>query len=369
MTLGAVVLTLSLILDVGLTGLYRLAKHGTVHYRAVHHSAIRVPSPVFHNGLKPNASSDAEGWGPLHATLYTNSLGFKDGAIRTVPLASAQYRVLFMGDSFTEGVGYDYPQTFAGLIADALAPRGIEVLNAGVVGYFPAIYYRKTEHLLQTVGLQFDLMVVCLDISDPVDEVKGVEVRNGETVLAPKRDSPVIEFLLSYSTIPRHAIKALSVLKQMAREPEFRLTRPITRTAEDERYGTAQERSLWTVDQELFEAYGRRGLERAERHMTRLHALLSEQGIPMALVIYPWPDQIVRHDLDSIHAQFWRRWADAHAVPLINLFPDFIESDRPPLDIVTEFFIAGDTHWNEAGHRLVARRLLEELGPLLPKRP
>jgi lysophospholipase L1-like esterase len=366
LTLGVIVLALSLILDLGLTTLYRLAKHGTIHFRAGHRSTIRVPSAVFHNGLKPNALSEAEGWGPLHPTLYTNSLGFKDSAIRTVLLAPDHSRILFMGDSFTEGVGYDYPQTFVGLIDEALRPKGIEVLNAAVVGYFPAIYYRKTQHLLDTIGLRFDLMVLCLDVSDPIDEVKGVEIRDGETVLTPKRDSPVLEFLSAYSTIPRHLIKALSLLGQMVREPDFRLTRPIARTAEDERYGTGQERSLWTIDQELLDAYGRRGLARAERHMNLLHALLSRHRIPLVLVIYPWPDQIAHRDLDSIHARFWQRWALARSVPVINLFPDFIRGDQRPLDVVAEFFIQGDTHWNEKGHRLVARRLLQELSPLLP---
>ena len=356
---------LSLVLDLALTSVYNLVKHGTIHHRVNKPSPIRAASPVFHHTLKPDTISDAEAWGPLHPTLVTNSLGIKDRSARTVSPRPEHHRIVFMGDSFTEGVGYDYPHTFVGLIDEALGPGGIEVLNAGVVGYSPAVYYKKTEYLLNTVGLVFDAMVVCLDVSDPIDEIKNYTIRGDETILTPDLPSPVTEFFSNYSTIPRHLIKLVRLADEMVRDSEFRMTEPIVQTAEDKRYGTRQERSLWTIDRPLYEALGRRGQARAERHMNLLHSLLSNRRIPLILVVYPWPDQIAHHDLDSIHVKFWRDWAAARSVPFVNLFPGFIDDSRPPYDTIAAFYIPGDTHWNDAGHRLVARYILKELSPLV----
>ena len=79
-----------------------------------------------------------------------------------------------MGDSFTEGVGYDFEKTFVGIVDKALSTKGMEVLNAGVIGYFPAIYFKKTEYLLETLKLKFNHMVLFLDISDIADEFKSL---------------------------------------------------------------------------------------------------------------------------------------------------------------------------------------------------
>lgn len=360
-TLGVIVFILTITLDFGLTMAYYLFMHGTVHYKALPRTEIRIPSAVYHHALKPNAYSDKEGWGPLHPTMYTNSLGFRDKIQREVPLSRGQHRILIMGDSFSEGVGYDFELTFAGILAESLSRRGIDVLNAGVVGYSPVIYFKKAEYLLNTVGLKFDQMIVFLDISDIADEVKSYEIRNGETVLVPETHSYSGELVYRYSTISRNVLEFLSRTTKMMNDPEYRKVPRITRTSEDRRYGINEERSLWTVEKTFLEAYGYKGLLRAQLHMDRLCELLERHNIKLMLVVYPWPDQINRHDLNSLQVRFWRAWASRHSVRFVNLFPEFIKDGQSATDIIAEYYINGDTHWNDKGHSLVAHRILREL--------
>src|SRR3954454_19888139 len=61
-------------------------------------------SPFYHHGLKKHFKG-VTGWGPLRIRMFTNSLGFKDKLTRDVPLAPNRRRIVFIGDSFTEGVG------------------------------------------------------------------------------------------------------------------------------------------------------------------------------------------------------------------------------------------------------------------------
>lgn len=68
-------------------------------------------------------------------------------------------------------------------------------------------------------------------------------------------------------------------------------------------------------------------------------------------IVYPLPDQIAAHDRDSIQVRYWRAWSAKHDVRFINGFEPFF---REPAEIVLKkYFIPGDVHYNEAGHRLL----------------
>ena len=132
-------------------------------------AGFRTPHHYYHHSLAPNRAQRTI-WEDRVIPEYTNSLGFLDGSVRTVPLASEQRRVLLMGDSITEGYGVPFDQSFAGVLADQLGAEGVEVLNAAVLSYSPKLYYLKTKYLIEEVGLDFDALYVFIDISDVQDE-------------------------------------------------------------------------------------------------------------------------------------------------------------------------------------------------------
>jgi len=121
-------------------------------YKKEDRVSARIANPVYHHDLAASFSGyDRWGDGNVYR-LYTNSLGFKDVSPRIVSLAQDQRRVLLMGDSFTEGIGVPFEQTFAGLLfRDGLENvNKVEFLNAAVVGYSPVIYYKKIKYLLES---------------------------------------------------------------------------------------------------------------------------------------------------------------------------------------------------------------------------
>src|SRR5581483_10233058 len=99
-TLLLVVLVLIVGLDLAFTRVYEVFR--PEFYRE--HSIFRVKSELYHHGFRPNMSTDFEYWGPLASSYRTNSLGFRDERVREVPLKSDKHRILFIGDSFTEGI-------------------------------------------------------------------------------------------------------------------------------------------------------------------------------------------------------------------------------------------------------------------------
>ena len=100
---------------------------------------IRIPHSVYHHTFS-SGSTATELFRGNKYTIYTNSLGFKDKSPREVLLKSEGKRILFIGDSFTEGVTFNYEDTFVGIIDSNLSKNKIEVLNAGRSSYSPIIY-------------------------------------------------------------------------------------------------------------------------------------------------------------------------------------------------------------------------------------
>jgi hypothetical protein len=70
----------------------------------------RVANPIFHHAFLPNYHG-FDIWAEHKYRLNTNNLGFKDSAVREVPLVPSTRRVLLIGDSFTEGLGLPFEDT------------------------------------------------------------------------------------------------------------------------------------------------------------------------------------------------------------------------------------------------------------------
>ncbi len=334
----------------------------------------RVRSEAYHHGLAPNRRI-TEAWGFNRYSYATNSLGFKDEKPRDVALEGKLPRVLFLGDSFTEGKGFAYPQTFVGLVAGVLAKQGVEVFNAGVDSSAPVIYRLKTKHLLEKVGLTFDAVVVFLDVSDIYDQARRYQWdAKGDLIVPPSpepsfgvrarlwlRDNSVI-FRLGL-VLYDYAGAAIGFVSQRL-EIADAWNKPLSDVDDYDRWlysVTNKVFSAWTFDDDRWSAYGKLGRERAVRDMDGLLALLRERGISLTLAVYPWPDQLFHDPKAPRHLGFWRDWAAEKKVPFISLFPAFTGDE--PRAVMERYFIPFDFHWNAEGHKLVAKTFLEQFTP------
>jgi lysophospholipase L1-like esterase len=334
----------------------------------------RVRSDAYHHGLAPNRQI-TEAWGNARYRYATNSLGFKDLGPRDVELKGKNPRVLFLGDSFTEGKGFPYPETFVGLVAEKLASSGVEVLNGGVDSYAPVIYRLKTKHLLETVGLRIDSVVVFLDVSDIYDQARRYQKdAAGKLVVPPKPEDPasvrVRNFLREYSVIARFGFVGWDVAhfayRYLRRRLEIFQTgkKPFWDVDAVDIWSHSVTRLInaaWTYNDDHWREFGKAGRKSARQDMDGLLALLRERGIALTLAVYPWPDQLYHDPKAPRYQGFWRDWAEANGVPFISLFPAF--TDANPRDVLERLFIPYDFHWNADGHKLVAKTFLEKFTP------
>ena len=251
----------------------------------------RVSSEVYHHGLAPNLRV-REGWGLIRYRYATNSLGFKDAAPRAVDPGGGAYRVLFLGDSFTEGKGLDYRRSFVGRVARAWGKRGIEVLNAGVDSYSPVIYRLKLKHLVEAKGLRIDLCVVFLDVSDIYDEVRRYRVDSEGRLAVPPGEGDAVgigRFLRDHSFTARLLPFAWDHLAFLGKawKRRLRVARDTGNPVLDvDRLDmwiasvTGLMASAWSYDDARWEAYGRAGRARAAANMNGLLTQLERLGVP-----------------------------------------------------------------------------------------
>ncbi len=330
----------------------------------------RIYSPVYHHDLAPNRLVADARWGTVRYSFATNSLGLKDRAVRPVPQHADRPRLLFMGDSFVEGNGTDFDHSVPGQVEKILADLNVEVLNAAVSSYSPAIYYRKTKHLIEDRGLEIDAVAVFVDISDIDDEARGVRLDADDNVIS-RGTGPMDEWTQKAVLRTRGFLKRNSsvyrLVSALNRERKARITHAgncLDALAADDpaqpldaaffRAQLANPRSQWTWNDALHKDWGQQGLDTAAANMAKLEAFLSSRGIPLIVAVYPWPEQIFQGETDSRQSRFWRRWARNNGAHFLDLFPVFGHG-LEPLAAYRKYFVLCDVHWNAAGHELVAR--------------
>jgi lysophospholipase L1-like esterase len=322
----------------------------------------RIYDSVYDHGFAANFEG-YDVWGEARYPLITDSLGFKDALPREVPLKSASRRILLIGDSFTEGIGQPFENTFAGLLAQqgAKRPDKVEFLNAGVASYSPTIYYAKIEYLLDK-GLQFDEVVLLSDSSDVEDEASSYFCIDADPKYRKFCNTPP-------GSVPQPAIKRDFFIDHFAVTNRVRL---IVKRWFQTRLGNKRHainddhnRIGWTTvhpDPEKYRPLGvDGGIARSLANMTRLSDLLASRNIPLTIVVYPWAQQIAQNDRDSKQVRLWRDFCPGHCKAFIDLFPAIFAASDADKDWYEHLYIVGDDHFSALGNRLMSRELAKRL--------
>lgn len=358
--LAAMVLVVLVGMDFAARNLYlalRTAPHGRVYH------------PVYDHGYRPNFEW-MDKYGTWRAKFYSNSLGFRDGSIRTITPRADHPRILFIGDSFTEGVGIPWEETFVGRLEADLKPQGVEVLNAGVMSYTPLLAKAKVRFLIEKEGLEFGRLVLFLDMSDIKDELFYREDEHGNARLIPygpfASEAGWGTWVEHFGEFSENVIEPnFAVIGALSRNLKIHL-RKITRKELGSRgaFTTLPDWILyWEKENAPNRDIARQGIEKLQRTLSELAAYLRGKNIPMTLVIYPWKEAVRPDGQETGVQAIWKAWAAREQVDLIDLFPVFA-----PCQPIADWFIPGDCHWNARGHALVAETLMKNPEKVLPKR-
>jgi lysophospholipase L1-like esterase len=366
---GLVVLFIILVCDIVLA---QALKYSTDFWIATYPPMnYRIRSDKFHHDLVKNRVVN-ERWGAINYSFFTNSLGFKDSEIREVPLQVNKTRILFIGDSFTEGSGFSYQDTFVGKIATHYKQKNIDVLNAGVASYAPEVYFRKVRYLVEDIGLKFNHVVVFIDVSDIHDEIALYKLDKNQNLVVPEKErsrnidqfghwlrdnsSSARLFTLirdNLSFLKKNIKRRLKTAKLLKKSYWDVTTAEMTVNAIVPHFA-----SEWSYKDSAWKGTGKAGRKKAVLNMNRLFHFLKSKNIRLTIAVYPWPDQLINDPKAPKHREFWGTWAKNKNISMVDLFPLFTKDN--PYEVLNHYFLRNDVHWNRAGHNLVAMEFLRQ---------
>jgi hypothetical protein len=316
--------------------------------------AYRIGHAVYHHDLTPNFDGLGQ-WGPIIYRVCTDSNGFKTSCEKKEDQGK-DFDIAFIGDSFTEGVGLPYEETFVGQIARARPDW--KVANMAVVSYSPSIYISKVKKYLAE-GFRFKELVVFVDVGDIQDDAVMYKYSDGvvkarHSLTAAQKAGNLAYFLFPVTTSTFLVPYALNPGPQP--DPVHFL---------EPHYS----RSGWTTNENIG-GFGEIGVNGAITLsldiMTQLHELLTSHGIRLSVGVYPWPGQILYDSSESRHVRIWRDFCEARCARFFDIYPAFFAyADRfGKKEAMEKLYITGDVHHSAEGARLIAEHFLIKHRPV-----
>lgn len=332
----------------------------------------RIQSNIYSHDFAANMEVK-EKWQNFYKTIITNSLGYRDDTKQKIEKVSNNKRVYIIGDSFIEGMGYDYKHTVAGILKEKLS-KNYQILNAGVSSYASGIYYLKTKKLISE-GYKIDYAIIFLDLSDIYDELFYIysddksriinhDVNKEKKIPFLKRNFYSLGNFLTENTILFKILLLISDKTEIYKnyiKLKFKASKEFNKnffktSKEDTLFYRmlSIDRGAWTRDEDKFKEV-KSGIEKTKFNLKRLFKLLDENNIESRLIIYPWPNQIYYGD--EYHQKIWEKFSKENKINFVNLYSAFDSKDKKK--IILDNFILGDIHWNKQGNKIIANEILK----------
>ncbi len=304
--------------------------------------------------------------------------GSPHGFRTTLPYAKRadRLRILFLGDSYTEGSGSgpecNYPEVAAQRLSERIGAP-VEAINAGVGGYGPVDARDLLDHLVAE-GYRFDAVVYSVFLeNDFTDNLPGTERR---VVAGINFRFPVSRFLRAFHPLNSRTFRyALFVARTSRLDHGIReqvQRREGSCRIEGEKVTEVGDALRAMVERRLDANYSAKGSRAATAVMSQALAGLEERagrlGIPFVLVVFP--DRIL---VDADLRRLLGRDLVAEGYDLQRL-RGWIEANvegPPVLDTTevlrggSEYYRSGDTHLSDLGNVVAGEWVGERLATLL----
>ncbi len=265
--------------------------------------------------------------------VTTNTEGIRD-LQHPVAKPAGEYRVVTLGDSFTEGVGAPFDSSYVSLLRDLLQRNShplSRIINGGVSGSDP--YYCHNLLTQRLYKYQPDLVILSINTSD----VDDVIFRGGDERFLPDgttmgKESPWWEFMYAKS----HLIRLM-----------FRV------------YG---------INDDLIQNSKKAAIDRAALNsliskIIEIHNDVNARGMQFVLIAHPTADECASKQFR--YPKFFFDKLQENNVVHFNLFDDMctlINSEN-----YLNYSWKLDMHYNASGYLVLANTIYRKINPFLPK--
>jgi GDSL-like Lipase/Acylhydrolase family len=347
---GSAIIAITLALDFALTNTLLSGMNAKVSKAESENWDSYLETKPYEHGLVPNKNTE-RAWGLMVYSWKTDQYGFRTGECAPRQADPARPSVFVIGDSFVEGMGTPFEKSFAGLIACDAAREGKAAWNLGVASYSPIIYHLKIRAAAKQLGTTPKSIYLFLDLSDIDDDANVYRLAaDGSVEKKPAHYTPYVKgtpFNLGRFVLNNFSIARLVYDMWVASSFSYRQS-------------LGRERARWAFDPELMEKWGRRGLATAAANLDKVVELCRKWDCRLTLIVYPWPDNVMAGDRNSVQVTFWRDWAKERGVRFVDAFGPFFR--EAPEATLHEYYFAGDVHFNDAGNRLMFDTVRQAIG-------
>jgi hypothetical protein len=300
-----------------------------------------IDSPPYDHDLISNKDTE-RAWGRVVYPWRTDKYGFRTGSCAGGDADLGKPGLFIIGDSFVEAMGSSFEKSFPGLIACDAVRQGKAAWNLGVASYSPAIYHLKLKAAAQKLRIKPKSIYLFLDLSDIDDDANVYQVAPDGTVSkTPQHYRPPVQGNpIDLGTLVLSNFTSARLAYDLYLTSFFNFQESLGR-----------DRARWTFDPALMEKWGKRGLAIASSNLDKVVGLCHQWDCRLTLVVYPWPDNIVAGDRESIQVTYWREWAKERDVRFVDGFAPFFK--QSPEATLERYYIPGDVHFTEAGNRLI----------------
>ena len=295
--------------------------------------------------------------------VYTDENGFRFSGKKKSKVKKDN--IIFLGDSFTYGMGLSYEKTFVGLLEEE--KNNYNFYNLGVPGYSPTMYLYQLKELLKN-NIKPTKIFLTLDISDVKDEASKWRIDKNKT-------HPVYIFEKKIEKGDKN-----SSFKRKNFKGSRLIARGINNFFRNVKLTYLNKRKDLVVDpgqtvrgsflyldisktkQSLWRPVSFKGsIKKIKKNITEIAEISKKINAELYIITYPWPDTLY-HGTKKFD---WEKFASdacdkSECKKLINLFPEFKKFKSNNLNWYYDLYIGNDLHISEQGQKIIADKLLLE---------
>jgi len=342
--------------------------------------AHRIKSFYYHHDLRP-MSSFYDHWGYEKYKIFTNDLGFKDKSNRKVRFKKRN--ILFIGDSFTEGVGLSYEDTYVGIIESKLKNKykDIEILNAGVQSYSTGIYLSKIYYLLENKKLPITDVVIMVSSGDIFDDAfKYLNVDENYILDHVDHKNKIIINLINFCKSNTLFYQIISRITPPKVIPE--LIKSLFNKKKNKLNYNYQENELMKISNEEisrmyfldlkdynyffsedeYKKWGKKGIDKSVKNLKKVVEITSNRNINLTILYLFEPSIILKkpnnEPINYLLRSLKNLENDNSKFFVINHFYD---EYKDKYESYKKLFFINDIHLNKKGNKLVADEILRKI--------
>jgi len=320
-----------------------------------------------------NVSSNAIAFGlsnELNHTFRPSQTEWNADGLRRMRVANSARcapKLLFMGDSFMQGLDIDHtiPVHVRDYFRDVLH-RDVCVINAGVSSYSPSIYVPQAKKLIPKV--KPDVVIIDVDETDLWDDYyryRHLVVRDQSGSIVAVRRTPLAEeFRQGLAAASK---KPLYLQRLLAKLYFTRIVYP--RLSAEYRHNMQQD-GFWASRVPIAEARARYGAAIAYFAATLedlTHTVVSLTGSPQGLIYIHHPHLENLHTKGDVFNSVVSDTIDEVAVRHNVRFYDATDDLKTAIGAEPEhFYIPNDMHFNERGLKAYGLAVVKYLATAIP---